>query len=103
MGDEIDTKLIEQIRTAVVTWVNDTFDTNEILIGEIAEDNDDNEGDEEAIRYLVDVAVRRVGYWLVVEAWVQGEEVLSISNLGEGIPLNNPAWPWLEEGGAEGK
>jgi hypothetical protein len=101
MYDEVDTKLIEQIRTAVAAWVTDTFETNEIVIGEIAEDNEIYEGEEEAVRYLVDVAVRSIGYWLVVEAWVQSEEVLSISNLGEGLPLNDLEWPWPEEGRGE--
>jgi hypothetical protein len=96
MYDERDTKLIERIRKAVAAWVNDAFETNDIVIGEIAEDNEDYEGEEEAVRYLVDVAVRSIGHWLLIEAWVQDEEVLSISNLGEGIPLNDPAWPWAE-------
>lgn len=41
-----------------------------------------------------DVAAQPVGYWLVAEVWLdEGGQVETVNNLGEGLPLDNAAWP----------
>jgi hypothetical protein len=82
------------IHTAVTRWARHTFTTDEeLLIGAVAAD-----GDEEG-RYLVDIAARQVGRWLVAEVWLDERgRVETINNLGEGLPLENPEWPWPEDG-----
>jgi hypothetical protein len=80
------------IQTAVTRWARQTFATEELFIRAIAPD-----GEEEG-RFLVDVAARPVGYWLVAEVWLDERgRVETINNLGEGLPLDNAAWPWPED------
>jgi hypothetical protein len=87
MNDEV----LNMIQTAVAAWSRQTFTTDEVVIGEIAQD-------EEEERYLVDLAARPVGYWLVVEVWLEDGRVTTVNNLGEGLPLDNSVWPWPEDG-----
>jgi hypothetical protein len=90
-GELMDDEVVKLIQTAVAAWCRQAFTTDEVVIGEIAQD-------EEEERYLVDLAARPVGYWLVVEVWLEDGRVTTINNLGEGLPLDNPAWPWPEDG-----
>jgi hypothetical protein len=84
-------ELLAQIRSAVASWAQAAYDSNEVVIGIAADD--DNE-DDEGTRYLVDYAVRQEGRWLVAEVWVENGVILGINDLGEGLPLDNSAWPW---------
>jgi hypothetical protein len=90
----MDNELTALIRTAVSNWAKNAHNTNEIVIGMAAEDDIE---DDEGTRYLVDLAARDVGHWLVVEVWVAEDEILSINELGEGLPLDGSEWPWSAE------
>lgn len=82
--------LEEQIRASVAAWARDVFQTDEVFVGEIA-----YEAEEE--RYLADVAVRGVGEWRVAEVWLEAGEVSLINDLGDGFPLEDVPWPWPDE------
>lgn len=83
--------LVARIKKAVNNWAQSTFNSQEIVVGSPALDDSD---DDEADRYLVDFAVRDVGYWLVAEVWVEQGQILDINDLGEGLPLEDVSWPW---------
>ncbi|MCI0575921.1 MAG: hypothetical protein L0332_25455 [Chloroflexi bacterium] len=91
---KIDDNLLARIKAAVAAWAKDTFDTDEIIVGMAAEDAEE---EEEGRSYLVDVAVRTLGYRLVAGVWVEDGEILSVYDLGEGLPLDEAAWPWAED------
>lgn len=96
----MDDDLLAQIKTAVSDWAARSHNTEQIVIGMAAEDADSedaSEVDEEGQRYLVDFAVRSVGYWLVAEVWVSEGMILSINDLGEGMPIDGAEWPWPVE------
>lgn len=96
----MDDELLAQITTAVSDWAALRHSTEQIVIGMVAEDEDSEEeleDDEEGQRYLVDFAVRSVGYWLVAEVWVSDGVILSINDLGEGLPIDGAEWPWPAE------
>jgi hypothetical protein len=102
--------LEQQIKSAVLDWATLTYHTQEIVIGSAARDSadyigaenidDDDPGpeDDDAGRYLVDYAVRAVGSWLVAEVWLTGQEIFSINDVGEGLPLDDIRWPWALDG-----
>jgi hypothetical protein len=87
----MDHTLNAQINTAVTHWAKQTYQTQDILIADVSPD------DEEPERYLVILAIRPLGYWLVAEAWLQNGRVEAINDLGEGLPLDDTAWPWPEQ------
>jgi hypothetical protein len=87
----MDDTLNAQISTAVTHWAHEKYQTNDILIADVSPDDEDPE------RYLVILAVRPLGYWLVAEAWLQDDGVEAINDLGEGLPLDDTAWPWPEQ------
>jgi hypothetical protein len=87
----MDDTLNAQISTAVTHWARETYQTDDILIADVSPDDEDPE------RYLVILAIRPLGYWLVAEAWLQDGGVEAINDLGEGLPLDDTAWPWLEQ------
>lgn len=84
-------ELLAQIRTAVGTWARATYDGDDVVIGMASEDDIE---DDDGTRYLVDYAVRREGQWLVAEVWAKDGAILNINDLGEGLPLDDTAWPW---------
>jgi hypothetical protein len=86
----MDDELMAQLQTAVSRWANQTYHTDEVVVGLATLD-------EEQDRYLVDFAVRPVTYWQVAEVWLDKGKVQAINDLGEGIPLNSVAWPWADE------
>ena len=87
----MDDTLNAQINTAVTLWARETHQTQDIVIADVSPDDEDPE------RYLVILAVRPLGYWLVAEAWLQDGGVEAINDLGEGLPLDDTAWPWPEQ------
>lgn len=79
------------IKSAVKDWARQTFTSDEVIIGSATLDEyDEDEGE----RFLVDCAIRSVGHWLVLEVWVSDGRILGINDIGEGLPLENAAWPW---------
>jgi len=93
--------LEQQIKSAVLDWATVAYGTQEIIVGLAAQDGAENIGAEDhgagnsdSDRYLVDYAVRAVGRWLVAEVWLNGQEIFSINDLGEGLPLDDICWPW---------
>ena len=92
----MDDELLAQIKTAVSDWASRNHSTDQVVIGLAAED-EGQEDDEEGERYLVDFAVRSVGYWLVAEVWVSEGEILGVNDLGEGLPIDGAEWPWPVE------
>ena len=82
--------LEEQMRVAVAAWARDVFQTDDVLVGEIA-----FEAEEE--RYLADIALRDVGQWRVAEVWVEAGAVVLINDLGEGYPMDDAPWPWPDD------
>jgi len=87
----MDDALKIQIKTAVMSWAERIFDTKDIILGAVTQDEPD---EEEGDRYLVEFAVRSIGYWLIAEVWVASYEILNINDLGEGLPLEDVTWPW---------
>lgn len=91
--------LDQRIKAAVLDWAVATYRTPEIVVGAAARagsmgGEDQLIDDDHADRYLVVYAVRIVGRWLVAEIWLRGQEILSINDLGEGLPLEDIGWPW---------
>jgi hypothetical protein len=84
-------RLADRIKSAVAKWARSAYKGGEIVVGMAAEDEVD---DEDGTRYLVDYAVRQEGQWLVAEVWVQDDLIVSINDLGEGLPLDDSEWPW---------
>jgi hypothetical protein len=89
---KMDEELMVQLQVVVTEWAKKSYGTEDVLSGLAAIDEEEN-------RYLVDFAVRSVGYWQVAEVWLDGERVQAINDLGEGIPLNKAPWPWEEREG----
>ena len=87
----METTITQTIQTAVILWARETHQTDDIVIADVSPDDEDPE------RYLVILAVRPLGYWLVAEAWLQDGGVEAINDLGEGLPLDDTEWPWLEQ------
>jgi hypothetical protein len=87
-------KRVAHIRAAVKEWARKAYHTDEIVVGMATEDDID---DEEGTRFLIDFAVRKVGHWSVAEAWIAGDKILSVNDLGEGLPLDEATWPWAAE------
>lgn len=87
-------ELLARIREDVTRWAETTHRSSDIYVGIAAED--DVEYDE-ATRYLVDYAIRQVGYWLVAEVWVADGQIVVINDMGEGLPLENVDWPWPDD------
>ena len=87
----MDNELLAQIKLAVIDWAKNEFSSQEVVVG--TPDQDDSE-EEDADRYLIAFAVRSVGDWLVAEVWVNHRQILSINDLGEGLPLEDASWPW---------
>lgn len=79
------------VEKAVREWARLHYDSDEILVGSAALDDED---EDEADRYLVDFAVRGEGRWLVAEVWLSDDQILSINDIGEGLPLEDVDWPW---------
>jgi hypothetical protein len=78
-----------KIKTAVETWAKGYFKTEDVVSYVFA---DEDEPD----RYIVVLAARGLDDWQAAEAWVEEDEVVSINNLGEGVPPDGVAWPWPE-------
>lgn len=77
----------EHIRVAVAAWARDVFQTDDVFVGEIAFETEEE-------RYLADVALRGAGEWRVAEVWVEAGTVVLINDLGEGHPMDDAPWPW---------
>lgn len=85
-------ELLDRIKSSVESWARATFESDDVIVGLASED--DVEDDEDGTRFLVDFAVRQEGRWLVAEVWVDDGVILSINDLGEGLPLDGSEWPW---------
>lgn len=99
MNDE----LLTGLQASVAEWARMTYhtDADDVVVGEAAKDEEEDAapGEEEAERYLVDFAVRKIGFWSVAEVWVASSgQILSVNDLGEGLPLDGADWPWAGEG-----
>jgi hypothetical protein len=99
--DEI---LERRIAKAVLEWAAKSHGDDAIVIGLVAQDGSEKLGEDDTVpdetgveRYLVDYAVRVVGRWLVAEVWVRDQQILGLNDLGEGLPLENDAWPWPDD------
>ena len=86
----MDDTLTQTITTAVTLWAQEKYQSEDILIADISPDEDEPE------RYQVILAARPLTYWLVVEVWFHDGQVETINALGEGLPLEDTEWPWLE-------
>ena len=91
----MDDTLTQTITTAVTLWARETYQTEEIVVADVSQDEDETE------RYLVILAVRALAYWLVVEVWFNDGDVEAVNALGEGLPLEDTEWPWPEDGDEE--
>ena len=87
----MDTTVTQTIHTAVTHWARTRFNTDEIVIADI-------DPDDEPEQYFVVLAVRPLAYWLAVEVWLRDGQVEAINDLGEGVPLEEQAWPWPDDG-----
>jgi hypothetical protein len=83
MSDRMERK----IKTAVAAWVREQFKTTDV-VSYLFPDED------EADRYIVVFAVSGLDGWRAAEVWVENETVVSINDLGEGVPPDGAPWPW---------
>jgi hypothetical protein len=91
----MDDTTVEQIDTAVTLWAREIYQTEEIVIADVSQDEDETE------RYLVILAARPLDCWLAVEVWLNDGEIETVNGLGEGLPLEDTDWPWGENHLAE--
>lgn len=80
--------LIQRIRQSVTHWAQTEYDVPEVVLGLVEPDEDETD------RWLVDFAVPTIPYWQVAEVWVEEGEIVSINDLGEGVPPEGITWPW---------
>lgn len=80
--------LIQRIRQSVTNWAQTEYDVPEVVLGLVEPDEDETD------RWLVDFAVPTIPYWQVAEVWVEEGEIVSINDLGEGVPPEGITWPW---------
>lgn len=80
----------EDVIVAAEAWARSYFDSLE-AIGYLAPDEED-----EPDLFLVILAVRGQDIWQAVEVWVEDGEIVSINDLGEGVPPEGVEWPWLD-------
>ena len=80
--------LIEQIKQSVIHWAQTEYAVPEVVLGLVEPDDDEPE------RWLVDFAVPTIPYWQVAEAWIENGQVVSVNDLGEGVPPEGIPWPW---------
>ena len=93
----MDTLVVALIREAITAWAQQVYATEAVFVGQITHEEALEE--DGAQRYLVDLAIRPVGSWLVLEVWAAPGRVLTINDLGEGLPLDEAAWPWPADPG----
>ena len=79
---------IQQIKQAVLDWAQAEYNVQEVVIGLVEADEDESD------RWLVDFAVPTIPYWQVAEVWVEEGEIVSINDLGEGVPPEGITGPW---------
>lgn len=82
--------LSRQISHSVIGWVRAAYNVQEVVLGLVEPDEDEPE------RWLVDFAIPIIPYWQVAEVWVEDGAVVSVNDLGEGVPPEGIAWPWPE-------
>jgi hypothetical protein len=75
------------LQEAVQAWAATRFQGSEVRVAAV-------DFDPEEKRYLVDYAVRAIGYWRVAEVWVEAGEITLVNDLGEGLPVEGSVWPW---------
>lgn len=80
--------LIQRIKQSVTNWAQTEYDVPEVVLGLVEPDEDETD------RWLVDFAVPTIPYWQVAEVWVEEGEIVSINDLGEGVPPEGITWPW---------
>ncbi len=80
--------LIERIKQSVTHWAQTEYDVSEVVLGLVEPDEDEPE------RWLVDFAIPTIPYWQVAEVWVEDGAIVSINDLGEGVPPEGIAGPW---------
>lgn len=80
--------LIEQIKQSVINWVQAEYEVQEVVLGLVEPDEDETE------RWLVDFAIPTIPYWQVAEVWIEDDAIVSINDLGEGVPPEGITWPW---------
>lgn len=79
---------IQQIKQAVLDWVQTQYHVQEVVLGLAEPDEDEPE------RWLVDFAVPTIPYWQVAEVWIEEGKIASVNDLGEGVPPEGIAGPW---------
>lgn len=80
--------LIQRIKQSVTNWAQTEYSVPEVVLGLVEPDEDETD------RWLVDFAVPTIPYWQVAEVWVEEGEIVSINDLGEGVPPEGITWPW---------
>lgn len=80
--------LIQRIKHSVTNWAQTEYDVPEVVLGLVEADEDESE------RWLVDFAVPTIPYWQVAEVWVEEGEIVSVNDLGEGVPPEGITGPW---------
>jgi hypothetical protein len=78
----------QKVKTAVIAWARDYYQTRDIVAYVFDEEDDDPD------RYIAVLAVRGRTGWRAAEAWLEDGRVVSINDLGEGVPSDNAVWPW---------
>ena len=82
----MDAVVTTQLQIAVRAWAAEMYGAEAIAVGDVAYDAEEE-------RYLVDFAVKELGYWHVAEVWLEDGEITLINDLGEGLPLVGAPWP----------
>lgn len=78
----------ELVQTAVLEWAQQYYHTPDVEVYVFIDEDEDPE------RFVAVLAARGLDSWQAVEAWMEAGQVVSINDLGEGVPPDGVNWPW---------
>lgn len=81
-------RMYESIKAAVSNWARNYYRGDDVVVYLF----DDEDADPE--RVIAVLAVRGLKGWQAAEVWLEGDQVMSINDLGEGVPPEDVTWPW---------
>lgn len=71
-----------------LAWAKAYYQTNQVVVAIIQEEDDEPD------RYLALIAAANQTSWQAAEVWLEDGAVVTINDLGEGIPPDGATWPW---------
>ncbi|MBK8989522.1 MAG: hypothetical protein IPM39_26275 [Chloroflexi bacterium] len=71
-----------------LAWAKAYYQTDKVVVAIIQEEGDEPD------RYLALIAAANQTSWQAAEVWLEDGAVVTINDLGEGIPPDGATWPW---------